>query len=128
MLFKLCDMHYCFSEAHLIMALRSVSRLCVNSLRCVLFTAFRAQKTNAASPLDQNNSLFIYVSTCIMILCTLMHLVLFQTCILFVCFFSGKSIFKPTALCSPLVFHCEIVSEMGELGVLGHTVKGTHKI
>lgn len=29
---------------------------------------------------------------------------------------------------SPLVFHREIVSEMGELGVLGPTIKGMHNI
>lgn len=37
-------------------------------------------------------------------------------------------LFKLTALCSPLVFHREIVSEMGELGVLGPTIKGMHNI
>lgn len=39
-----------------------------------------------------------------------------------------ESFFKLTALCSPLVFHREIVSEMGELGVLGPTIKGMHNI
>lgn len=31
-------------------------------------------------------------------------------------------------MCFPPVFHREIVSEMGELGVLGPTIKGTHNI
>uniref|UniRef100_A0A9J8CDM9 Glutaryl-CoA dehydrogenase, mitochondrial n=1 Tax=Cyprinus carpio carpio TaxID=630221 RepID=A0A9J8CDM9_CYPCA len=38
------------------MALRSVSRLLVNSQRCVLFTASRSQKTAAASPWDAEKS------------------------------------------------------------------------
>uniref|UniRef100_A0A672QP28 Glutaryl-CoA dehydrogenase, mitochondrial n=1 Tax=Sinocyclocheilus grahami TaxID=75366 RepID=A0A672QP28_SINGR len=81
------------------MALRSASRLLVNSQRCVLFTASRAQKTAAASPLVQFNwrdALEL----------------------------EGLLTEEEIMIRDSFLFHREIVSEMGELGVLGPTIKG----
>uniref|UniRef100_A0A672QP13 Glutaryl-CoA dehydrogenase, mitochondrial n=1 Tax=Sinocyclocheilus grahami TaxID=75366 RepID=A0A672QP13_SINGR len=98
------------------MALRSASRLLVNSQRCVLFTASRAQKTAAASPLEKSGEKK-QVKT---------HM--FTSKVQFnwrdALELEGLLTEEEIMIRDSFLFHREIVSEMGELGVLGPTIKG----
>ncbi|XP_051572808.1 glutaryl-CoA dehydrogenase, mitochondrial-like isoform X2 [Myxocyprinus asiaticus] len=108
----------------LVMAIRSVSRLLVNSQRCFLFKASRAQGT-AAAALQEKAGEKKQVKTHPEGLLTEEEIMIrdsFRT-------------YRQEKLTSCIimanrneVFHREIVSEMGELGVLGPTIKGTHDI
>uniref|UniRef100_A0A8C2EM56 Glutaryl-CoA dehydrogenase b n=1 Tax=Cyprinus carpio TaxID=7962 RepID=A0A8C2EM56_CYPCA len=115
------------------MALRSVSRLLVNSQRCVLFTASRPQKTAAASPWDAEKSgekkqvktpkaQFNWRDALDLEgLLTEEEIMIRDS---FRTYCQEKLMPRILMANRDEVFHHEIVSEMGELGVLGPTIKG----
>ncbi|TRY97324.1 hypothetical protein DNTS_020608 [Danionella cerebrum] len=102
------------------MALRSAGRLLVNSHRCVLFTASRSQKTVAAAPRakvqfnwrDALDLEGLLTEEEVMIRDS------FRT------YCQEKLMPRILMANRNEVFHRDIVSEMGELGVLGPTIKG----
>ncbi|XP_043089847.1 glutaryl-CoA dehydrogenase b isoform X3 [Puntigrus tetrazona] len=126
------------------MALRSAGRLLVNSQRCVLFTASRSQKTAAASPLDAQVCHSVILSDAkksgetkqaktpkvqfnwrdaleLEGLLTEEEVMIRDS---FRTYCQEKLMPRILMANRNEVFHREIVSEMGELGVLGPTIKG----